>query len=60
LDELKAFLEKKSDEDCAILSMAEWAQRAKSMGLNAVVEAFFENVETTAEVIRFPRLVRNI
>lgn len=59
LHELKAFLDKETDGDCAILSMTEWAQRAKSTGLNALVAAFFENVEATKELVFFPRLVRN-
>ena len=54
---LKAFLDKESGGDCAILSLREWASRAKSLGLHEVVVAFFEKVEDFG-VMTFPRLVK--
>ncbi|KAN0078879.1 hypothetical protein V8E54_005392 [Elaphomyces granulatus] len=56
LTELREFFERDTGESFDIRTPAEWAARAKALGLNDQVAAFYHNIEERGPII-FPRLI---
>jgi len=56
LTELREFFERDTGESFDVLTPAEWAARAKALGLNDQVAAFCHNIEERGPII-LPRLI---